>query len=124
MCSRLLGIGPREALERYLARIFWIDSKTFYIEPTGMYVWAPATADMTVVDERMPKSKKEIKKIVYYAVVNAVVGPVYIEYVTGTTGHPQDMMYPPWAPAGFCVYEPYQVRAPCFTAHMNLCMSQ
>ncbi len=31
--------------------------------------------------ERMPKSKYESRKIVYYAVVNAILEPIYIDYI-------------------------------------------
>ena len=110
LCQRLLQMSEKE-LERYLARIFWIDSKVFYIEPDSMSVWAPLDADMTVVDHRMPHSNKAQKRIHYYAAVNAVLGPVYIEFVTGTTGHEQDVMRPPWCmdPEGIKVYHEYQV---------------
>lgn len=108
VCRRLLGMGEKELL-RQLSRMFWIDSKTFYIEPDSLAVWAPADANMTVVDKRMPHSLKERKKVVYYAVVNALLGPVYIEYMTGTTGHEQDVMRPPWLPEGIPVYREYQV---------------
>lgn len=111
-CEKLMG-KPRPALMKYLSRVFWIDSKTFYIEPEGRMVWAPADANMTVVDERMPKSRREEKKIHYYAVVNALLGPVYIEYCTGTTGHAQDVMRPAWAPQGIQVNQAYQVSRTC-----------
>ena len=111
LCSKLLAMRGDE-LTRFLSRVFWIDSKTFYIEPTSIAVYAPADANMTVVDERMPHSKRELKKIVYYAVVNALLGPVYIEYMTGTTGHQQDVMRPPWAPEGIAIYKEYQFSCP------------
>ena len=49
LCRSLLDKGDR-ALYKYLARTCWVDSKTFYIEPSGQMVWAPPGADMTVVD--------------------------------------------------------------------------
>lgn len=121
VCRKLLGMGERELL-RQLSRMFWIDSKTFYIEPEGLAVWAPADANMAVVDQRMPHSLRERKKIVYYAVVNALLGPVYIEYMTGTTGHEQDVMRPPWLQGEIPVYHEYQVslaRALLYCPHSH-----
>ena len=121
LCTKLLQM-EKKALYRYLARMFWIDSKTFYIEPGARMVWAPEGADMTVVDERMPRTRKHVKKIVYYAVVNALAGPVYIEYMTGTTGHDQDVMRPPWSTKGIPVSKDYKVRHPILlTAHTSWC---
>lgn len=83
----------REKMLHYLSRCFFIDSKTFYICPSSMWVYAPPGVDMTVVDERLPNSRFATKKIVYYAVVNPILGPVYIELVTGTAEHDKDPNY-------------------------------
>ena len=92
-CELWLSMGDKELL-RYLCRVLWIDSKTFYIQPKSRFVYAPADADMAVEDERL--TGDEDLKIVYYIVVNAVLGPVYIEYVTGTSSHTEDPFYFPY----------------------------
>lgn len=122
-CEKLLQMR-RPSLMRFLARCFWIDAKTFYIEPSGRMVYAPEDANLTVEDARMPTTRREVKKVHYYAVVNALLGPVYIEYCTGTTAHEGDVMRPSWAPEGIPVYKAYQVGTVCVTyCHMSLCAS-
>lgn len=92
LCKRLLSMGS-EHLRHYLSRVLWIDSKVFYILPRSCWVYAPASADMTATDPRLPRNRYNIKKIVYYAVVNALLGAVYIERVTGTTDRREDPTY-------------------------------
>lgn len=91
LCSDMLDKGKK--LEKYLNRVFWIDSKTIYVVPSDHFVYAPPGIDLTVVDRRLPQSRQEIKKIVYYCVVNAALGPVYIEFMTGSTEHETDPHY-------------------------------
>ena len=82
-------------LRRYLARFMWIDSKIVYVVPKDCLVYAPADADLYIEDHRLPRSKTQIRKINYYVVVNAVLGPVYFKVVTGTTHITQiDPAYP------------------------------
>jgi hypothetical protein len=83
-CSRLL-LWTDAPLEAHLARYMWIDAKIVYVVPKGCLVYAPPGADLYIEDERLPRSASQIKKIHYYAVVNAVIGPVYFQLVTGTT---------------------------------------
>lgn len=78
------GLDASE-LQSYLARFVWIDSKTLYVAPADRLVYAPPGADLYVEDARMPCSKSQVKKINYYVVVNAVLGPIYFKVVTGTT---------------------------------------
>lgn len=74
------------ALKRLLARCVWLDSKVVYVVPKGMLVYAPKGADLYVEDARLPQSRYAIKKINYYVAVNWVLGPVYFQVMTGTTG--------------------------------------
>lgn len=83
-CQHLLAMQAAHR-RQYLARVVWIDSKKLYIVPEGRLVYAPKDADLTVEDKRMPQSSSQVKKIVYYAAVNAAIGPVYWKQVTGTT---------------------------------------
>ena len=89
-----VGVVPSglDLLRHYLYRCIWIDSKTLYVSPQIMKVWAPKGADMTDYDERVPRNKKPAK-IVYYIAVNAILGPVYFELVTGTAKHEEDPFY-------------------------------
>ena len=72
-------------LWRFLARFMWIDSKVVYVVPRDCLVYAPANADLYIQDDRLPRSKSQIRKINYYVVVNAALGPVHFKVVTGTT---------------------------------------
>lgn len=108
-CAQMLSMvantpnGPDATqLRRYLARFMWIDSKVVYVVPRDCLVYAPRNADLYIEDHRLPRSKSQIKKINYYVVVNALLGPVYFKVVTGTTHITQiDPAYP---------REGYQVR--------------
>jgi hypothetical protein len=104
LCRRLLGmycgVGV-DPLVHYLSRVCWIDSKVYYIGPMDRLVYAPPGVDMTDVDPRATR-KSQPQKVVYYAVVNAVLGPIYFEWMTGTTDHHLD-------PHG---HEHYTVRPP------------
>ena len=51
--------------------------------PKTHKVWAIAGMDTTDVDPRMAGNFK----IVYHAVMNTILGPVYLELVTGTSEH-------------------------------------
>ena len=64
---------------------------------------------MTDVDDRVPRKKWAGPKVHYYCAVNALLGPVYFEYTTGTTDHQEDPNY-----------QPYMVR-PHPTSPLPLC---
>jgi hypothetical protein len=84
--------GPESQIDyllHYLYRVCWIDAKTYYVCPKTHKVWAFAGADTTEVDSRMDGNIK----IVYYAAVNPILGPVYFELVTGTSEHALDPHY-------------------------------
>lgn len=83
-CQRLLAMSPT-LRNQYLARVVWIDSKKLFVVPEGRLVYAPAGANMLVQDQRIPDSFSKLKRIVYYAAVNASIGPVFWSPVTGTT---------------------------------------
>ena len=93
--SRLLGLSgvnimpELDALLHKLYRVCFIDAKTFYVDPTTLRVWAPRPTDPAAADPPVGNSIK----IVYYAVVNPIIGPVYFEYVTGTSEHHEDPYY-------------------------------
>lgn len=111
LCYRLLGMGVSTGVDpllHYLSRVCWIDAKTYYIEPGLQSVFAPADADMTEVDDRVSRKKWGGPKVHYYCVVNALLGPVYFQYMTGSTAHNEDpchqmyMVRPPPPPLRFC----------------------
>lgn len=67
-------------------RIFWIDESHIYIVPKGQRVYAPPEASLVLEDERLERDFRKVIKLRFYCVVNAVLGPVYMKFVTGTTG--------------------------------------
>lgn len=90
-------------LRKFLARFMWIDSKVVYVVPRDCLVYAPPNADLYIQDDRLPRSRSQIRKINYYVVVNALLGPVHFKVVTGTTNITDiDPAYP---------VQGYQVRA-------------
>ena len=91
-CQAWLHLRPAR-LHRLLMRTFWIDSKIFYLTPGGEWVYWPPGVDITVVDPRMGRSRYDVKKLVYYAVVNAVFGAVHIKFVTGSADRKRDPDY-------------------------------
>ena len=82
--------------------------KKFWVCPKTHKVWRFAGLNDTDVD---PRNRDEIK-IVYYIVVNAILGPVYFEFVTGTSEHEQD----PYSRI-------YMVSRLPFTVRRSWCMS-
>jgi hypothetical protein len=83
-CAKLLSMS---ALERrqLLARVVWIDAKMLYVVPKGCLVYAPKGADLTVEDKRVPKNRRDTKKIYYYGAVSQLLGAVTITIGTGTS---------------------------------------
>lgn len=113
-CYHRLGAGlgkcimPRlDGLLHYLYRTCFVDAKILIVEPKAHKVWMLRGDDTTDVDLRL---KKKGIKLVFYCVVNAILGPVYLEFVTATADHEEDPYY-----------QAYMVR---LTAHMSLCKSQ
>ena len=91
-CTALLAKGTL-ALPKYLARMVWIDAKLMYICPKDHEVYAPAGATkaggLLVYDARLPRSVYDVKKIMYYAAVNQVLGACHFKICTGTTTYKQ-----------------------------------
>jgi hypothetical protein len=85
-CLPLLLRG-HGALQRYLSRVIWIDSKKLYVCPEEYLVYAPKDAQLLVTDKRLPNTIYDIKKINYYSAANAVLGAVHFKICTGTTGY-------------------------------------
>jgi hypothetical protein len=69
----------------YLRRIFWLDAATIYILPEGRRVYAPPHVAFVVSDARLNGHSKALRKLKFYILVNAVGGPVDLQFVTGTT---------------------------------------
>jgi hypothetical protein len=74
----------------YWKRVFWLDSAKMYLNLHTTYkglLTGRATVNV-ISDSRAPyTSNTKGKKLKFYAVVNALVGPVAFIPVTGTTGH-------------------------------------
>lgn len=86
-CQDLLRKGDDQAVQQYLARIVWLDSKIMYVCPKPYLVYAPPGAHLLVADDRLPGSSYDVKKIHYYAAVNCVLGACHYKTCTGTTGY-------------------------------------
>lgn len=116
-CLRLLkrlgeyAGGPESHIElslHYLYMVRWIDAKRFWLCPKTHKAWWFAGLDNTGIGPRM----NDKIRIVYYIVVNAILGPVYSELVTRTSEHEQD----PYSRI-------YMVSQLPTTTHRSLCMS-
>ena len=104
-CTRLMAM-PEQERKRFLARVVWIDSKTLYVVPRAMKVYAANAAQLLVQDPRVPASMKQAKKIHYYAAVNAALGAVY--WCTGTGTTPEKAQDGSW---WYPTYKHYKVSA-------------
>lgn len=80
--SKQLMLWPLERLRR----TFWIDAATIYIVPKSQRVYAPPDAHMVETDDRMPNHSSQLQKLRFYVCINAILGPVAIKFITGTTG--------------------------------------
>jgi hypothetical protein len=91
-CQALLAKGSEE-LPKYLARVVWLDAKLMHICPKDHEVYAPTEATtaggLLVYDRRLPSTVYDVKKIMYYAAVNQVLGPCHFKICTGTTQYKQ-----------------------------------
>lgn len=78
----------------YFKRIMWVDAKTMWVVPKrGRKVWVNSLllrpGDLVVTHDALTSSGRPSKRrmrLEYYACVNAVLGPIDLVYVTGTTG--------------------------------------
>jgi hypothetical protein len=73
------------AVER-LYQVFWVDAATIQIIPKDHMVYAPPGAPNVVEDPRLPSHSRKVPKLKFYICINAILGPVALEFVTGTTG--------------------------------------
>lgn len=112
-CERLLHLGEA-ALHRYLARVVWVDAKKLYVCPKPYLVYAPrgatAAGGLLVGDDRLPGNQFDVKKIMYYAGVNSVLGACHLKICTGTTKYRQ--LCEDWPHEGLRTYKVGGVRAP------------
>lgn len=80
-CSRLLT-WPLS----WLLRTFWLDAATIYVIPKSQAAFVPPEfQDRVASDPRLPSHISKATKLKFYICVNAVVGPVALVFVTGTT---------------------------------------
>lgn len=81
-CTELLLKWPVDKLRR----VFWVDASTIIIKPTGMMVYLPpGHPHLVISDARMPRHSSQIQKLKFYICINAILGPVSLEFITGTT---------------------------------------
>lgn len=68
-----------------LWRTCWIDAATIWVVPKNMKVFAPPGAHMVQTDPRHPHHTSKIRKLRFYICINALLGPVALRFITGTT---------------------------------------
>jgi len=68
-----------------LQRTCWIDAATIWVVPKDMKVFAPPGALLVTTDPRHPTHSSKVCKMRFYICVNALVGPVALRFITGTT---------------------------------------
>jgi hypothetical protein len=71
----------------YFKRIFYIDAKKIHVLPEKVAVWVDTKRDELVLEDQRAKSSGRNGVVLnFYAMVNALVGPVAIAFTTGTSG--------------------------------------
>jgi hypothetical protein len=81
-CTHLLLHWPLSKLRR----VFWMDATTIIIKPRGMKVYLPpGHPHLVISDDRFPTHSSHIQKMKFYICINAILGPVGIEFISGTT---------------------------------------
>jgi hypothetical protein len=78
---------------RRLRHTFWIDAATIWLHPKARLVYAPADAELVESDERAPANSKQLRKLKFYICINAIVGPVALVFITGTTGMEKEVQW-------------------------------
>lgn len=68
-----------------LQRTCWIDAATIWLVPKNMKVFAPPGVHLVLTDSRHPTHSSKIRKLRFYICVNALLGPVALRFITGTT---------------------------------------
>jgi hypothetical protein len=68
-----------------LERFFWIDEKQLYVHNSCYKCYAGDDAMSFIVESHQVLGKK--KKLKYIACVNAIVGPVYMGFLSGTSDY-------------------------------------
>lgn len=79
-CQKLL-LWPLDQLQR----TFWLDAATIIIAPKGMKVFAPPGAHLVLTDDRLPTHSSQVQKLRFYVCINAILGPVALKFITGTS---------------------------------------
>lgn len=69
-----------------LQRVCWIDAATIQVVPEDVKVYAPPDCPGVVTDPRLPSHSSYTPKLKFYICINAILGAVALEFVTGTTG--------------------------------------
>lgn len=70
-----------------LRRVFWIDAATIYCSPKSLAVYAPPGSHLVITDERVPSHSTQLRKLKFYICINAILGPVALVFITGTSEH-------------------------------------
>lgn len=81
VCKVLLSLEVR-----LLLRVVFLDAKTIMLNDKDIYGWVDMSKEHSFIKSKPPRYDRHIISIKYYAAVNAVLGPVWICYYTGTSG--------------------------------------
>ena len=79
-CTKLLSWSRTR-----LRHTFWIDAATIWMCPKSRQVYAPPDGPLVCTDDRAPANSAELRKLKFYICINAILGPVALCYITGTT---------------------------------------
>lgn len=80
-CCKQLGSW---SIDRLL-RTCWIDAATIWVAPKDRLVYAPPDAKLVRSDDRHPSHSSKAFKLRFYICINALLGPVSLRFITGTT---------------------------------------
>lgn len=81
-------LASSKAHAMWLASIVWIDAKSGWTTPEGEWVYASAK-DAADPGFPVPHNASTKLKLKFYIAVNALIGPVAIIFVSGTSGQAQ-----------------------------------
>jgi hypothetical protein len=116
-CQGWLAKGPAVLLSELLS-VVWIDSKKGFVGCTGEWVW---TSRETTYQPDFPVDPKLFGKVAlnFYIAVNALIGPVSLVFVSGTTGKEKKYKVSYWGVGGVNLVE-HMTQPACPPARARL----
>lgn len=83
VCGKLLLLSPSE-----LDRVVFIDAKTIWMTSNTVYGYVDTNTSNKFEHIHPARWRGQIVRVKYYAAVHSKLGPVWINFYTGTTGMP------------------------------------